>query len=100
MRYVTRYGHYELNPFPGNASICVSNHAFIRPENRGKGYGIQQHERRLRHARMLGYSFIMCTVRKDNEREKHILSTHGWGLLSNLNNAETGDEIELYGRVL
>ena len=63
MRFSDQYGFYELNPFPGSNQVVVSNHAFIFPKFRGKGFGKIQHMERLIKARELGYDLIVCTVR-------------------------------------
>ena len=100
MRFADRYGFYELNPFPGCNQICVSNHAFIHRGYRGEGRGQIQHQQRLVKAKELGYNFIVCTVKTDNVKEKHILEKYGWQRMACFFNTETENEIEIWGRQL
>lgn len=100
MRFSNRYGFYELNPFPGSNQIVISNHAFIYPAYRGKGFGQTQHTERLRKARELGYNLIMATVKADNLVEKHILKKNHWLQNTSFVSIETGHTIEVWTRVL
>jgi predicted GNAT superfamily acetyltransferase len=100
MRYADEYGFYELNPFPGCNQVVVSNHAFIYALDRGKGNGYKQHQARLAEARRLGYSYIICTVRKENSKEISILEGAGWKTLDHFWNLETEHDVVIYGKVL
>lgn len=105
MRYAFYYlsnpvGFYELNPFPGCNQLTVSNHAFIAPEFRGKGLGDIQHKQRLHTAKVLGYDYMICTVNSENEVEKKILVKNNWVRLDTFRNSETGNNVEIWGRVL
>lgn len=100
MRYADQFGFYELNPFPGCNQIVVSNHAFIYPEYRGKGYGKKQHIERLNKARELGYNAIICTVSKENEIELKMLEKNDWKFCYNFWNQETGNLVAVYMRQL
>jgi len=100
MRFADEFGFYELNPFPGNNQIVVSNHAFIHKTYRGQGHGKEQHLQRLRKARELGYNYILCTVNKENEAELHILEKYGWTMLEITYNSETEHDVTLWGRFL
>jgi ribosomal protein S18 acetylase RimI-like enzyme len=99
-RYANENGFCELNPFPGCNQIVISNHAFVYPEKRGKGHGTQNHLLRVERATNLGYDLILCTVREDNRKEKHILNKEGWQFLTCFLNSETGHEIELWSKRL
>jgi len=100
MRYADEHGFYELNPFPGCNQVVVSNHAFIYPQHRGKGWGSEQHRHRLQMAKHLGYNYMICTVKETNEPELHILRTHGWRKLDVFLNTETENNLELWGITL
>lgn len=100
MRFSNEFGFYELNPFPGCNQIVVSNHAFIYPKFRGQGKGRQQHEERLQKAKDLGYDLIMCTVKADNARERHILESNGWKQCQRFLNQETDNLIVIYVKEL
>ena len=102
MRFSDEFGFYELNPFPGCNQIVVSNHAFIYPEYRGKGYGQVQHEARLEKARELGYDLILCTVNSKNLAEIHILRKYGWVEHhdSRFVNSETSNTIQVWAKRL
>lgn len=98
MRFADKHGFYELNPFPGCNQIVVSNHAFIYPEFRGKGYGVRQHVDRLRKAQELGYDMIICTVRDDNAPELHILKKFEWTFLTSFISTETGHLVQMWSK--
>jgi RimJ/RimL family protein N-acetyltransferase len=100
MRFSNRYGFYELNPFPGCNQIVVSNHALIYEQFRGQGHGQQQHFERLMQARELGYNRIICTVRADNEAERHILLKNGWEMNFTFTSTETKHEVQMWSRNL
>lgn len=100
MRFSDAHGFYELNPFPGCNQICVSNHAFIYPQQRGQGFGQAQHEARLWKARELGYDLMLCTVKTDNEVEIHILRKNGWIVEREFISTETGHAVQLWSRNL
>lgn len=100
MRYADKFGFYELNPLPGCNQVVVSNHALIYKEHRGKGIGQIQHHERLEKARELGYDLMLCTVKADNEAEKHILNKMGWAHLTSFSNTETGNTVELWSKML
>jgi GNAT superfamily N-acetyltransferase len=100
MRIADEYGFYELNPFPGNNQVVVCNHVLIYPEHRGKGRGVIQHESRYDTACALGYDLMICTVRADNEVEKHILTKFGWKFATRFQNRETGNLVEMWTREL
>jgi hypothetical protein len=99
MRFANENGYYELNDFPGNHQIVVSNHAHIHPHLRGKGLGQIEHLQRLHKMRDLGYDYTICTVAKDNEVQSHILNKMDWRELASFWVPYTG-EILLYGRPL
>jgi RimJ/RimL family protein N-acetyltransferase len=101
VRYSDEHGgFYELNPFPGCNQLVVSNHAWVAPENRGKGLGTVIHGERLAKMRILGYDYAICTVRCTNEPQICILKNAGWKKLDDFLNRETGHCIELWGKKL
>jgi hypothetical protein len=100
MRIADKYGFYELNPFPGSNQVVVSNHALIYAEHRGKCKGLIQHGERIAKAYDLGYDLIVCTVRADNDVEKHILAKFGWRYGARFHSRETGHLVELWTREL
>lgn len=100
MRFFDWTGHYELESFPGCNNLVVSTHTFIKPELRGKGLGLRQHGQRLKQAEDMGYGYIICTVKANNDAEKHILEKAGWKKLDSFTNKETGNNLEIWGRSL
>ncbi len=97
-RYMSQYGYYEFNTFPGCAQLIVSNHAFIKKEHRGKGFGQQQQLNKLNLAAELGYNCIICTVKETNTPEKAILKKNGWKHVHTFFNTESGCNIEIHVR--
>lgn len=100
MRYSDEDGFWELNPFPGNNQIVVSNHAFIYPEKRKQGKGTEKNKLRLTQAKFLGYDYILCTVIVTNEPQMKILIKNGFKELDEFDNKETGNKIKIFGRKL
>lgn len=99
-RFANENGYCELNSFPGNSQIVVSNHAFIYPEKRGKGAGHKNHELRVERATFLGYDYLMCTVKATNEAELKILRKHGFKELDEFRNTNTGNMVKIFGKKL
>lgn len=97
-RYSSENGYYEFNQFPGCAQLIVSNHAFIRPDQRGKGFGQKQQLAKLELAAQLGYNAIICTVKENNVREKRILAKNGWKHVHTFFNTESSCNIEIHVR--
>jgi len=100
MRFSNENGYCELNNFPGNSQIVVSNHAFIYPEKRGKGLGRKNHQLRVERATFLGYDYIICTVKSDNSAELAILEKEGFKLLDEFLNTNTGNNNKIFGKQL
>lgn len=93
-------GFYELNSFPGCNQLVVSNHAFIFPGYRGRGFGNLQHKERLEKAKELGYNCIICTVKANNLPEKKILMKNNWKMVFQFINKETNNDIEIWALTL
>lgn len=99
-RFSTPSGFYELNPFPGCNQIVVSNHAFVREGARGKGVGSSAHQARLQHIKELGYDYAICTVVSTNEPQINILVKNGWVCIGAFHNRETGNMVQIWGRLM
>lgn len=100
MRFSNENGYCELNPFPGNSQIVVSNHAFIYPEKRGKGLGRKNHQLRVERSTFLGYDYLICTVKSNNEPELAILKKEGFKELDKFLNTNTGNWNSIFGKQL
>ena len=98
MRYCTKFGFYELNPFPGCNQIVVSNHAFINKAARGQGHGRKQQEDRLENIKALGYDYVVCTVKATTVAEIKNLVRTGWKQLDSFLNRETENTVQLWGK--
>ena len=93
-------GFYDINAFPGCNQVAVSNHAFIVPSERKKGYGTRFHKERLDQMVEMGYDYSLCTVKDNNTFQLLILEGAGWDHLSTFRNSETGSMVQLWGRKL
>lgn len=100
MRFANENGYCELNSFPGNSQIVVSNHAFIYPHKRGIGAGHKNHELRVERATFLGFDYIICTVKSDNKAELAILAKHGFKELDEFLNTNTENKNKIFGKQL
>lgn len=98
MRFSNENGYCELNSFPGNSQIVVSNHAFVYPEKRGKGYGNANHKLRMERATLLGYDYVICTVKSNNTPELKILAKNGFKELDEFMNTNTGNLNKIFGK--
>ena len=97
MRYGDPFGHYEINPFPGNSQICVFNHAFVDPEFRGQGHGLRLLRQRLSKAKDLGYDYAICTVVDTNHPQLALMKRVGFQKLDSFLNRVSRNGIYLYG---
>lgn len=100
MRFANENGYCELNNFPGNSQIVVSNHAFIYPPKRGKGLGSDNHKLRVERATFMGYDYLICTVKSNNTPELTILKKNGFKELDEFLNTNTGNMNKIFGKAL
>lgn len=100
MRFANENGYCELNPFPGNSQIVVSNHAFIYHSKRGKGLGNDNHKLRVERATFLGFDYLICTVKSDNKAELAILKKNNFKELDEFLNTNTGNLNKIFGKQL
>ena len=100
MRFANDDGYCELNSFPGNSQMVVSNHAFIYPDKRGQGKGKKNHELRVERAKFFGYDYIICTVKATNNAEIAILTKNKWKELDEFLNTNTGNRVKIFGKRL
>lgn len=71
-------GHFSLSEMPGCCGIMISHNTQIYKDFQGKGIASIFQELKFALAKELGFSLLLCTVREDNEIEKHILQKFGW----------------------
>jgi hypothetical protein len=93
-------GHYELNHFPGNNQIVVSNHSFLKPEFRGNGYGKELGMEKIELAKELGFDYMIATVVIDNGPQMKIMHDNGWKWFDSFHNSVTGNDVSIWGRRL
>ncbi len=91
-------GRYSLTDFPGCADLVVSHDVYIHEKLRGKGHGKTQHDERLKAASQ-AHTGIICTVRADNEIEKHILVQKYWKHIWTFKN-KNDEDIEVWAKSL
>lgn len=100
MRFASEIGYYEFNPFPGNSQIIVSNHAVIYPQFRGNGKGTTMAEDRLTTAAQLGFDYMICTIRDDNEPQLKIADKLEYNYLDTFFNTESQTAVQIFGKQL
>lgn len=94
-----QYGFGELSPLPGSgAHICVSHHAEVREEYRGKGHGDRLHKERLKIMKEEGFSYSLCVVNSMNKPQLKIMEKNKWKLLETIHSGCSGHTVLLYGR--
>lgn len=65
--------------FPGIVcSVGIFGSVFLHEGLRGQGLGSAAHQHRLQYAKSLGFKYVMCSVRRDNDVQHHILKKFGW----------------------
>lgn len=65
--------------FPGIVcSVGIFGDVYLREGLRGQGLGSAAHWHRLQYAKDQGFKYVMCSVRRDNDRQHHILKKFGW----------------------
>jgi RimJ/RimL family protein N-acetyltransferase len=99
-RFITEYGFYEFNPFPGCNQIVVSNHSFVDPSFRGKGHGTSVARKRLAHANSLGYDLVLATVQAQNTPQIKIMEHLRWKPLVSFVSRVSEKEVILFSNDL
>jgi GNAT superfamily N-acetyltransferase len=87
---------FGMMPMPGCRAICVFHHAEVEPKFRGTGLGQLLLNVRGRVATKAGYSRAICTVRCDNEIERHLMNKCGWIDLTSFVNRTSNRGIRIY----
>jgi RimJ/RimL family protein N-acetyltransferase len=93
-------GFYELNRFPGNSQIVVSNHTFLNKEERGKGLCKILMQTKKNHAKELGFDYMISTIAASNEPMIKAALKNGYKELDRFYNHETEREIIIFGMSL
>lgn len=94
-------GKYSLTPMPGStADVLISHNAVVYEGQQNQGFGQNLHKQRLEKAKELGYSYVICTVNKDNEKQIHILEKNGWNEIDSFVSKCTSHELIIFGRQL
>ncbi len=99
-RFSNEHGYFILNQFPCCSQIAVSNHATVFKKHRGEGHGHKNHELRVERARMLGFDYLMCTVRASNAPQIAIMTKGGFKELDRFFNSESEHEVIIFGKKL
>lgn len=83
----------------GLSSIVISHGVVINEGYRGQGFGKLAHVNRLDRWKANNYHYALCTVRRDNDPQLHILKINGWVRLANTA-SNNGTPIYIMGRSL
>lgn len=86
---------FRMIQFPGCCGICVSYHSRVYENYRNKGLGNALHNFRLKLARDLGYTLMICTDVATNEFQKKLLSKNGWKDVYSFNNKRTRNNVDI-----
>lgn len=100
MRFSNEFGFCDLNPFPGCNSLVISNHAFIYKKHRGQGRGDNNHKLRLKRAKEMGYSAMVCTVAANNGPQLAIMKKNDWKKVFEFYSQETEHYVEMWAKEL
>lgn len=99
-RYANPFGAFEIDSVPGQPQLAHCHSLFVRPEHRGKGHGLKLKLEQMQVLSGLGYDMGTCTVDAANTRQRSILKSAGWSLLSEFTNRKTGSTTQLWGWVV
>jgi len=91
-----KYMIFKLGELEGCCAILISYNTYISEALRGKGYARLLMDLKKEIARLLGYSYLICTTLKNNSVEKQVLKRTGWKKIKNLYNSRTGNHLEMY----
>ncbi len=80
---------------PYRNGIVLSYDSLIKKRFRRQGFGSLEHGKRLKVAKALGYSCIICTVVSTNVAEKTILRRNHWEKVHEFDNDDTKNIVEI-----
>ena len=100
MRFATTRAVRELTSLPGCNQVCVSHGAYVFPDHRGKGIGLEEHKLALSEMKRQDYDYAICTMRDENKAQVTILNQAGWSCLSHFKSSYTGNLVSLWGKAL
>jgi RimJ/RimL family protein N-acetyltransferase len=98
VRFANEYGVCEITTLPGSPQVAVSHAVFIYPEYRGTGKGSVNHVLRLQRLKAMGYNYVICTVRKGNAPQEHLMEKFGWTKLAGFKSSATEHDVVIYGK--
>ncbi len=73
-----KYGTWSITQLPDSTAVGWSHNVEISTEFRGQGFGQTQHKQRLKFAKSLGLSLLLCSITEFNAPQRHILEKFGW----------------------
>ncbi len=94
--YDSIWAQYSLAGFPGCCGILVSTGAYVIHELQGLGLGNYFHKERLKLAKDMGYSCIMCTTIFQNKAEIAILEKNNWKKVHEFENSRTKNIVQIW----
>lgn len=95
-RFANEFGECNITTVPGCSTLCISHGVQVFPQFRGKGHGKRNMALRLARMKAMGYSHVLCTVRKDNEIEVGMLLNNNWKFLYSFDNPKTSNRVMLW----
>ena len=75
---------FKISFLPGCAKVLVFHAVTVEPKYRNLGVGKELHEFRLRCARRIEATTVVCTVLVGNSPERRILEHFGWNKERNI----------------
>lgn len=96
-RYATAYGAFEIDSLPSQVQVAICHGFFVSPEHRGQGRAHEQKAEQNEALQALGYDFAICTVTRDNTRQKRALEGAGWKKLADFFSRRQDTLVELWG---
>lgn len=95
---VKTYARVKLTRLPACCGVCVMNSMELHPDIRGNGIGKEFTRVAEAFARVLNYSYVMCTTHKVNGPAIGVLDCLGYTRHDGFANMRTKNSVEIYGK--
>ncbi|HEC67062.1 MAG TPA: GNAT family N-acetyltransferase [bacterium] len=82
--------------FPGCCAYGVPYNTYVDEQARGLGIGSLLQHFKIELAKEIGWSYLMCTTKADNDVQNHVLRKHGWERIDTRLNSRTNNAIHTW----
>jgi hypothetical protein len=86
---------FSLLEMPGCCGICISTGAYIDSKYRNMGINTILNSLRIKIAKELGYTVLLCTDVATNVYQKKVLQKNGWQDIFRFRNRRTNNLVDI-----